>query len=214
MRNQTINQQSTINNRAFTLVELLVSIAILAIIMTGLYQVLATAISIHADTKEKQELVAQARYAVERMVMFVRETDFIEQPDSASPKEILKVSERVLDNYDNTTHAYKAAGDPFLDADNDSDLRVNENTSSPDPKEYVTFDLDKTDAGNWKLMEEIPDYSTGSLSDVTSKKVICEHVTVFNCNLFSTNLVEVQLTLNNGKNEVSLKTRATARLVE
>ena len=203
------------NNRAFTLVELLVSIAILAIIMTGLYQALATAISTHADTKEKQALLAQARYAMERMVMFVRETDSIEQPDSASPKEILKVSERVLDNYDNTTHAYKAEGDPFLDADNDSDLRVNENTVFPDPKEYITFDLNKTDAGNWKLMEEMPDYGTGfPLSDVAPKRVICEHVTAFTCNLFATNLVEILLTLNNGKSEVTLKTRVRARLIE
>ena len=85
------------NNRAFTLVELLVSIAILAIIMTGLYQVLATAISIYADTKEKQELVAQARYAMERMAMFVRETDTISSPDDIN-QELLRVSERVLDN--------------------------------------------------------------------------------------------------------------------
>jgi prepilin-type N-terminal cleavage/methylation domain-containing protein len=219
---ETINQQSTINNqqsnmrnnRAFTLVELLVSIAILAIIMTGLYQALATAISTHADTKEKQALLAQARYAMERMVMFVRETDSIEQPDSASPKEILKVSERLLDNYDNTTHAYKADGDGFLDADNDSDLLANKSTYSPDPKEYINFDLDKTDANNWKLMEEMPDYSTSLLSDLTPKRVICEHVTAFTCSLFATNLVEILLTLNNAKSEVTLKTRLRARLIE
>jgi prepilin-type N-terminal cleavage/methylation domain-containing protein len=202
------------NNRAFTLVELLVSIAILAIIMTGLYQALATSLSAYDTTKDKQELLSQARNALERMAMFVRETDSIEQPDSASPKEILKVSERVLDNYDNTTHAYKADGDGFLDADNDSDLLVNKSTASPDPKEYITFDFDKTDASNWKLMEEMPDYSTSLLSDLTPKRVICEHVTAFACNLFATNLVEILLTLNNGKSEVTLKTRLRARLIE
>jgi prepilin-type N-terminal cleavage/methylation domain-containing protein len=202
------------NNRAFTLVELLISIAILAIIMTGLYQALATSLSAYDTTKDTQELLAQARNALERMAMFVRETDFITQPDSGSDKEILKVSERVLDNYDNSAHAYKAKGDGFLDADNDADLFVNENTYFPDPKEYITFDLDKTDASNWKLMEEMPDYSTGSLSDVTTKKVICEHVSAFTCNLFATNLVEMLLTLNNGKNEVSLKTRVKARFIE
>ncbi|MBK5100509.1 MAG: prepilin-type N-terminal cleavage/methylation domain-containing protein [Desulfobacteraceae bacterium] len=113
------------NNRAFTLVELLVSIAILAIIMTGLYQVLATAISIYADTKEKQELVAQARYAMERMAMFVRETDTISSPDDIN-QELLRVSERVLDNYDNSTHTYNVVPDGLLDADNDSDGLVNE----------------------------------------------------------------------------------------
>ena len=183
--------------------------------MTGLYQALATAISIHADTKEKQELVAQTRYAMERMAMFVRETDTISMPDDIN-QELLRVSDRVLDNYDNSTHTYKVEGDGLLDADNDSDGRVNENTFFPDPKEYITFDLDKTDASNWKLMEEMPDYSTGFplLSDLTPKRVICEHVTAFTCNLFATNLVEILLTLNNGKSEVTLKTRVRARLIE
>ena len=202
------------NNRAFTLVELLVSIAILAIVMTGLYQALATAISTHADTKDKQALLAQAGYTMERMAMFVRGTDSIEQPNSASPKETLKVSERVLDNYDNTTYEYKADGDGFLDADNDSDLLANKSTSSPDPKEYISFDLDKTDANNWKLMEEMPDYGTSLLSDLTPKRAICEHVIGFTCSLFATNLVEILLILKNGKSEVTLKTRVRARLIE
>jgi prepilin-type N-terminal cleavage/methylation domain-containing protein len=196
------------NNRAFTLIELLVSIAILAIIMTGLYQALATSMAAYDTTKDKQELLAQARNALERMAMFVRETDEISKPDDIN-QEVLKISDRVLDNYDNATHAYKVDGDGFLDADNDSDGLANE--GGGDPVDPITFDLDKTDADNWKLVEQMPDYST---ADLRAKEVLCEHVTAFTCSRLATNLVEIELSLNNSKSEVTLKTRIKMRLSE
>lgn len=190
------------DSSGFTLLELLISIAILSIIMIGLHQVMGAALSAHRQTTEKTEILAQARYAMERMVMFVQETDQIEVPSV----DRLVVSERLLDTYRNDTQFYQAEGDGYLDADNDQDGLVNEGVG--DPPDPITFDLDKTDGNNWKLMEEMPDYGTSDLEDSREKKVLCEHVTIFQCTLLAPNLVEILLTLNDGEREVSLKTRA------
>ena len=187
----------------FTLLELLISIAILSVIMIGLHQVMGSALSAHHQTTEKNELLAQARYAVERMVMFVQETDQIEVVSA----DTLVVNERLIDTYDNENHTYKAEGDGYLDADNNRNGLVNEGTVE-DPPDKITFDLDKTDGNNWKLMEEMPNYETSDLEDPAEKKVLCEHVTTFQCTLLTPNLVEILLTLSNGEHEVSLKTRA------
>ncbi|MCK4389749.1 MAG: prepilin-type N-terminal cleavage/methylation domain-containing protein [Desulfobacterales bacterium] len=199
-------------NSGLTLLELLITTAILGIIMIGLHQVMGTALSAYDSTKEKQDLLAQARFAMERMVMFVQETDYILKPDDVY-QEILKASERALDTYNNGDHSYNIDGDGTLDADNDSDGLVNDDETD-DPKDMITFDLDKTDPGNWKLQEQMPDYSTPALDDFMANNVICEHVTAFKCSRLSFNLVEIELTLNNGNSEVSLKTRVKARLIE
>ena len=191
------------DSSGFTLLELLISIAILSIIMLGLQQVMGTALSAHRRTTEKTELLAQARYAMERMVMFVQETDQIAIP----AVDRLVVNERLLDTYDNDLHIYLFEGDGYLDADNDHNGLVNEGTLE-DPPDRITFDLDRTDGNNWKLMEEMPDYGSPDLEDAKEKKVLCDHVTTFQCTLLAPNLVEILLTLDDGEHEVSLKTRA------
>jgi hypothetical protein len=57
-------------------------------------------------------------------------------------------------------------------------------------------------------MEEMPDYGTSDLYDSKEKKVLCEHVTAFQCTLLAPNVVEILLTVSDGEHEVSLKTRA------
>jgi prepilin-type N-terminal cleavage/methylation domain-containing protein len=198
----------------FTLIELLISIAILSIIMLGLQQVLTTSISAYSDTRQKQDLLADARMAMERIVMYVQATDEIAAPLDAAGVEVLTVSERLLDLYDNASHAYAIDGDNKLDADNDADGLVNEDETTPDPPDYITYSLDKSDADNWKLMEQIPDYSTATLSDFKADAVVCEHVTEFTCKRFSSTLVGIKLTLNQGTETVSLTTRAKAHLIE
>jgi len=199
---------------------MLITIAILSIVITGLQQVIVGGMTAYETVKEKQELQNQAQFAMERMVMFVQESDGIASPDGASDQEVLQVSERVMDTY-NSTQAYDVDGDGTLDADNDNDGTINEDESSPDPPDYVIFDLDKTDADNWKLQEKMPDYSTSNLTDYRATRVLCENVTTFSNNLvrkneteFFTELVEIQLTLNDGINEVSFKTRARARMID
>lgn len=208
-------------DEGFLLIELLIVIAIFGIIMTGLQQVIVTAVTAYNSTKGKQDLEIRARFAMERMVIFVQETDLITLPNSATDQENLEISERVLDTYDNATHAYVLDGDGVLDADNDNDGVVNEDTTTPDPPDLIIFELDKTDAGNWKLLEKMPDYSTDTLDDYLTTRELCEHVTEFKNNLvrkndteFHANLVEIQLTLEDDINKVSLKTRARARLIE
>jgi len=190
------------DSSGFTLLELLISIAILSMIMIGLQQVMGTALSAHRQTTEKTELLAQARYAMERMVMFVQETDQIDVPSVDK----LIVSERLIDTYYNDSHIYVFEGDGYLDADNDGNGQVNEGTPE-DPPDPITFDLDKTDGNNWKLMEEMPNYGTSDLYDPKEKKLLCEHVTAFQCSLLAPNLVEILLTLSDGEHEVSLRTR-------
>ena len=194
------------DNSGFTLLELLISIVILSIIMIGLHQAMNTALSAHRQTTDRQELLAQARYAMERMVMFVQETDQLNIP---APDNLV-LNERVLDTYDNDTHGYRAEGDGFLDADNDHDGMVNEGGVNDDPVDPISFSLDKTDPNNWKLQEQMPDYSTSTLDDSLAPRVLCEHVTAFSCTPLAPNLVEIQLTANDGENEIHLKTRVNA----
>ena len=67
---------------------------------------------------------------------------------------------------------------------------------------------------NWKLQEQMPDYGSSTLDDSLATKVLCEQVTTFLCTLLTPDLVEIQLTVNDGENEVSLKTRVKAIYVQ
>jgi len=198
------------DNSGFTLLELLISMVILSIIMIGLHQAMNTALSAHRQTTDRQELLARARYAMERMVMFVQETDQIQIVSADN----LVLNERVLDYYDNDTHGYRAEGDGYLDADNDRDGVVNEGGVNDDPADPINFSLDKSDPNNWKLQEQMPDYSTSTLDDFLATKVLCEHVTTFSCTLLTPDLVEIQLSVNDGDNEIHLKTRVKTIFVE
>ena len=202
------------DQQGLTLLELLIGISILGIIITGLYQALGTGISSYDMASEKQDLLAQARHAMERMVMFVQECDQISTPDSGVKQEILVISERLMDTYDNTSQAYTADGDGLLDADNDGDDIVNEDDSSPDPAEWISFYLDKSDSTNWKLMGSTPNYSTGTLNDYNPAKIICEHVGDFACTLLASNLIEIRLHLNSSGRTVNLKTRVKSKYLD
>ena len=196
------------NKSGFTLFELLIAVTLLGIIIIGLHQVLATALSSYDIIADKQELLACARQAMERIVMFVEETDYISSHMVGElNKTTLTVSERVLDTYRNDTHAYVMEGDGIPDADNDSDGLLNEDgASGSDPREYVEFSLSGS-----ILSTRGPDYSTAVTGDQTDDKILCKNVTVFESDRLSNNLVEVRVALNDGKNAVSLKTLVFAR---
>jgi len=187
-----------------TLFELLISIAVLSIIIVALPQVIGTALSIYGNTISEHELRTQACHALQRMIMFVQATDKI---DDAKDKK-LKVTERIIDTHDNATHAYIIDGDGFLDADNDADRLVNE--GSGDDRESVTFEYDDHTG---LLTEVLPDYSTADDNDYQPAKVLCTHVTLFQCSKLGDNVVEIQLTLDNGTHQVKLKTRVLAHLL-
>jgi len=197
------------NNRSgFTLIEVLLAAAITSMIMIGLYQAMGSALSAYDQNRDKQDLLSQAHYALRRMTLFVRATDSITEPDTIESHEILQVSERLLDTYDNTDQTYLDDGDGLIDADNDADNLVNEGCG--DDADTVTFSLDKTDADNWKLIEQIPNYATANPADFAATRVISENVTAFACHLVTVNLIEIALTLADGSETVTLKTRAPA----
>ena len=193
------------NESGLTLFELIIAVALLGIIMSGFYHVTSTVLTTYDYTSKNQELLAQARYAMERLVMFVQESKEIKVP--ASNK--LEVPERLLDTYDNTTHAYLIDGDGIPDADRDADGLVDEGDG--DNKEFIKFHHDKAPE---RLIEICPDYSTADEGDYRAAAVICEHVTLFKVDKLAADLVEIQLILNESQSEVSLKTRVKARFVQ
>lgn len=203
------------NQAGFTLVELLIGIVIIGMILGGISQLLGHILSTYQAAQASQTSVPEAHYALERMVMFVQESDQITDPSTISPVERLAVSERVSDQFDNISHAYKIEGDGYLDADNDHDGLINKDKEAgDDPWEFITFELDKTDAANWKLKEQMPDYSTADINDFKTKVVICEYVQAFSCRRLAPGIVEIILTLQKGNASVTLKTTAKSRWVE
>lgn len=184
----------------FTLLEVLISVLILGIIALGLGRVLASALSSSGTTTDKQDVLLRARTAMERMVMFVQETDEIKTATSGS----LKVRERLLDTYNNEHLIYNPDGDSYLDADKNCDKVFTE----ADSPEYISFSLE-----NGELKEKTPNYGTADPADVI-ERVICRWVTDFQCGLDSSDIVNIVLVVDNGKVTVRLQTRARARLVK
>lgn len=188
-----------------TLAELLIVVAILAFVALGLRQVVVAAVSGFGAARNNQDLLANGRFAMERIVFFVQETEGFAIPASNT----LKVVERRLNIYDNTTHAYAPAGDGWLDADNDRNGLVNGNALS-DPAEFVIF---RYDSARKALLESLPNYSTDALGDQAPETVICEFVKSMAFSQLATNLVQIDMTLDDGQNEIVLETRANARMI-
>lgn len=200
------------NNKGFSLLELIVAVGVLGMIMMSLQVVLGQSLSTHAETREKLDLVSQARFSVDRIALMVTETGYIETPVQGGTAESLVIEERIMDVYNNSTHAYDKTGDGILDADNDGTGAVNDHITN-DPVDKISIRLDKTDADNWKLVEELPDYGTAALTDTMTQRILCEHVTLFRVTRGSSseqNLIKIELDLGKGPNLVSLTTRSVA----
>ena len=193
----------------FTLIELLIALAIFAILMTGIQQILSAAIAARSSVGPKQKIQEEALFAMERMFLSVQECDSVVNPVSSTAEETLKISERILDTYNNASHAYAAEGDGLVDGDNDADGLINE--GGADTADLVTFYLDKTDGSNWKLMERLPDYGTADTTDYSAPLVLCEHVILFNAMLPAPGLVEIRLIVSDTGGPFSLTTRARMR---
>lgn len=212
---QGANVHHPIRKAGFTLIELLIAIALMALIVGALDQVAGRVLSTYSAVQASHDLIPQARYALERMVTFVQESDKIQTPPTIDPTEVLAVSERLSDQYTNASRTYKVDGDTLLDADTDADGPVNESgdATTGDPYEYISFGLDKTDATNWKLTEQMPNYGTSATNDFKTPVTLCEHVTVFACRRLSAGIVEITLTLQQGSKAITLRTTGKARWV-
>ncbi|KGM44111.1 hypothetical protein JY97_02795 [Alkalispirochaeta odontotermitis] len=206
------DENETASNRTgFTLMEVLLAVAVTSMVMIGLYQVMESAWLAYEHNRRKQDLMSQAHYALRRMTLFVGATDYIKKPATVKVEEKLEVAERLLDTYNNTDQDYYYDGDGRLDADNDSDRLIDEGCG--DDTDIVAFKLDKSDPDNWRLMEKIPAYATADLDDSAASRVISENVAAFSCRLVTANLIEISLTLKDGSETVTLKTRAHATRV-
>ena len=191
----------------FTLVELLIALLLFTILAAGLHQIAATAGSAFTAARNKQELLANGRFAMDYLVAFVQASDAIRVPVSNR----LEIAERRLDTYHNATRVFTPDGDGLLDADNNGNRLLNDDELA-DGKEWVFVRQDT--AGN-TLVAAIPDYSAPTPWLAPGpESVICEHVAGFVCTLMATNLVQIELTLADGPAEIVLHTRAKARLAK
>lgn len=139
MSNKSASDQS-----GFTLLEILIALIIGAVILMGISGVVNTAFNAQTSTKAQNDNLQQARFAMQRMVNAVRQSDLLMLPlgeniqttQSESVRNVLAVSlEPTLDNNK----------DGWADANNDKDfLDANKNgirdTGEP---ERIDEDLDK-----------------------------------------------------------------------
>jgi len=191
-----------------TLIELLISLAVLGILCLGLQQIFSTAFTIEGADPDEVDALAALRYTMNRMVISVQESDAIQQPALGASTATLIVSERVLDTYNNATRIYNASGDGRLDADTDNDGLVNEDLLAPDSADWIAFDLDRTIAGNARIIETRPAYAFWGQAPTLE---LCRQVTQFVCRRAHTNLVEITLTVQAGQETYTLHTVARTR---
>jgi hypothetical protein len=188
----------------------LVAVLVLGILMSGFNQILSLAMQSMSGSANVSGAVGSARTAVSRMAGFVRETGQVVRPDPDGTEDVsLILDERTLDIVDNTTLA--AGRDGIPDADTDGDLLTNE--GGGDEAETIEYSLDKTDSGNWKLTETVPDYTTADTGDHSAAQVICENVTDFTVQQLAAGLIRIRLTVEVQDTVQTIETRAAARLL-
>jgi hypothetical protein len=181
----------------------------MGLLMVGLQQALSSALASAQRSAEQQQLLATARTALDRMVLFVEVTDRVLSPADGTYQTVLSVSERVLDTYSNATRVYAAAGDGLLDADTDADGLVDEDGSvGPDPREDIVFQL-----VSGSLVEDRPDYATATLGDTVRVPLITNGLARFDCRRLTNNVVEIRVTLTNRQESVALQTRVRVRRI-
>lgn len=193
------------NRPGFSLVELLIVVAIVGMIVGSLSGFLRTALSSYSDTKKKQDLLATGNFAMERMALFVAQATEIKMSDG---NKTIGVPERVLDTYDNATWTYRAEGDGFLDADSNMNGIADE--GNPDNEEWIYF---KYVPPSSTIVEKMPNRATSDDKDYLADRIICTKVTSAVFDKLTNNLLQISLTLTDGAVSVSLTTRVLARFV-
>jgi len=189
-----------------TLAELLVALVVLSIVTLGMAHTIDAYLRVYDEGEQQRDTFGQARFAMDRMVMFVENTDDIVIGGDKS-NQVLIVSERVMDVYSNATQSYYPEGDGFLDADNDVDGLVNEGAN--DQREYIVF---TNDAG---VLREIgPEYGTLLNDDYALPRILCENVTYFAAQSMGDHMVELTLEVDDGRHSMELKTRAASRNIK
>ena len=109
----------------FTLIEVLIATAVIAILMVGLGGVVINTLGVRDDSRERNALAGEARFAMERMVDAVRASRLLLVPRVEDPGTVYSESLRdvLAVTLDPTLDRDR---DGFADADNDKDGRVDE----------------------------------------------------------------------------------------
>ncbi len=117
-----------------TLTELVVALAMGAVLIAGLGGVLGQALQVHDGVRDRNELTRQARFAMDQIVRAVGHSPHLLVPLHDDPGSM--VSENIHDVLAITLdHRTDLDGDGIPDADNDGDGRFDE-----DPPADATFD--------------------------------------------------------------------------
>jgi len=138
---------------AFTLIELLTALALAALILAATSGLMNNAMGTDAVLEERNELMRQARFAMQRMTHAVAETDylFLPQPDKSDTDWRENVREETVPASPPEGSSTKATAvlavalgrsvdldaNGFADADNDSDGRINEDMPAD-----IAYDFD------------------------------------------------------------------------
>ncbi len=170
----------TRRTRGFTLVEMLMALAIAALLVAALGGVVAQALNTRDAAHEKNDLTRQARYAIQRMEQAVGNTRLLllplnDNPASNWPENIREQTVPPTAPVGDSTLATAVLamtlplysdldGDGFPDADDDRDGRVDEDpygdrTNDFSPGIYLIDDdgdgnVDESTAGYWDDDEE------------------------------------------------------------
>lgn len=137
--------------RGFTLLELLITLAIAAVLIAGLAGVTSAALDALTDTRERNDLTRQARFALERMTRAVSRTRNLLLPLAENPA--TGHSESIRDPgvlAVTLDPELDRDGDGFPDADNDKDGLIDEDWPSDmnDDGEDGLIGLDDDNAGD------------------------------------------------------------------
>lgn len=155
--------------RAFTLIELLMSLAIAALLLTAMTGVVSNVANIRDDTRARNDAIGSARFAMQRMVAAVTGTRRLLLPLADNPKTNWRENLREQTvppsspegSSTSATAVLAVTLDPrldidrdgFADADNDKDGRVDEDLSDDNNNDAAPGILGIDDDGDGEVDE-------------------------------------------------------------
>lgn len=129
------------NHNGFTLVELLVSTAILGIILVGVSTLFMQSLTASARNNQRQELRSEGQFAIDVMSTIIRNAKLIE-PCGSSPSTPITSSEITVVGVDNLTSVFNLAQNPIT-----KNMQIASNSSIPQDAR-ITSDTTEIIANN------------------------------------------------------------------
>ncbi len=153
-------------SHGYTLVEMLISVVIAALIIAGLAGVVSGALELGADAVERNTLARDARFAMQRMVSAVRHTRRLVLPLAENPETVWSESDRdpgVLAV--SLDPALDSDADGVMDADNDGDGLIDEDLPDDNNLDGAAGILGIDDDGDGSVDEQAPNDGTPNWAD-------------------------------------------------